>query len=291
MPQLGSPPIEERGMGKTFRMRSQDLLAVHRLVGECRELGDDPTLWRHRLCQGFQELVGADVVLPGEISGYLRGPLRRDGFTDWGLESDSVRDRMLRAYEDSIQTVARRSDAFQVLREAVRRAGAGTFLRRQLFPDGVWYRSWDSEMLGDVANVDQSLYVAHPVGGGGDRFMVTHMYRAKGCPRFGERERQIAQVLHAEATALVGGPLASYADPAPSDLPPRAREVLRRLLEGEGDKQIAKALRLSPHTVNQYVKAIFEHFQVVSRAELLARWVRRGWSSRAAWLSAPNGRP
>ena len=58
---------------------------------------------------------------------------------------------------------------------------------------------------------------------------------------------------------------------------------MRLLLEGEGDKQIAKALRISPHTVNQYVKAIFEHFRVGSRAELLARWVRRGWNSRATW--------
>ena len=65
--------------------------------------------------------------------------------------------------------------------------------------------------------------------------------------------------------------------------------MLRLLLVGEGDKQIAQALRISPHTVNQYVKMIFGHFRVGSRPELLARWVRRGWSSRAAWCSAPGG--
>jgi DNA-binding NarL/FixJ family response regulator len=88
---------------------------------------------------------------------------------------------------------------------------------------------------------------------------------------------------------LVGGALASYRDPAPAALPPRARQVLRLLLEGDGDKQVAKALRISPHTVNQYVKAIFTHFRVGSRAELLARWVRRGWTSRAVWCPAPDG--
>jgi DNA-binding CsgD family transcriptional regulator len=49
---------------------------------------------------------------------------------------------------------------------------------------------------------------------------------------------------------------------------------------------MAAVLRISAHTVNQYVKVIFSHFRVGSRPELLARWVRRGWSSRAAWCPA-----
>jgi DNA-binding CsgD family transcriptional regulator len=61
------------------------------------------------------------------------------------------------------------------------------------------------------------------------------------------------------------------------------RQVLRCLLEGDGDKQIAARLGLSPHTVNQYAKAVFQHFGVRSRAELLARWVRRSFPARFAW--------
>jgi DNA-binding CsgD family transcriptional regulator len=53
------------------------------------------------------------------------------------------------------------------------------------------------------------------------------------------------------------------------------RQVLRALLEGDGDKQIARRLGLTRYTVNQYVKSLFRHFGVQSRAELLARWVRR----------------
>ena len=83
---------------------------------------------------------------------------------------------------------------------------------------------------------------------------------------------------------LVGGPLAWFAEPQPSQLPPRVRQVLRCLLEGDGDKQAAARLGISPHTVNVHTKAIFRHFGVQSRAELLARWVRRGWGGRCAWI-------
>ena len=55
--------------------------------------------------------------------------------------------------------------------------------------------------------------------------------------------------------------------------------MLRCLLEGDSDKQVAARLRLSPATVNEYTKRIYRHFRVTSRAELLARWVRRGWGA------------
>jgi DNA-binding CsgD family transcriptional regulator len=50
---------------------------------------------------------------------------------------------------------------------------------------------------------------------------------------------------------LVGGPLARANDPSPADLAPRVRQVLRHLLEGDGDKQIAARLGLTRHTVNE----------------------------------------
>jgi DNA-binding CsgD family transcriptional regulator len=59
--------------------------------------------------------------------------------------------------------------------------------------------------------------------------------------------------------------------------------VLRCVLDGDGDKQVAARLRISVYTVNQYVKLIFRHFGVRSRAELMARWVRRGWANGFTW--------
>ena len=58
------------------------------------------------------------------------------------------------------------------------------------------------------------------------------------------------------------------------ELSPRLRETLDCLLAGSSEKGIAQELRISPHTVHGYVKLIYRHFQVKSRAQLLSQWVR-----------------
>ena len=58
-------------------------------------------------------------------------------------------------------------------------------------------------------------------------------------------------------------------------LAPRVKQTLDLLLAGQSEKQIARALRLSPHTVHDYVKTLYRDFEVTTRAELLALWVRK----------------
>ena len=109
----------------------------------------------------------------------------------------------------------------------------------------------------------------------GYSFLV--LIRAAGEADFVPRARAIVGELHAQFAPLIEGPLAGNNEPSPGGLAPRARQVLRCLLEGDGDKQIAARLGLSRHTVNFYVRRIFAHFHVTTRSELMARWIRRGW--------------
>jgi hypothetical protein len=53
----------------------------------------------------------------------------------------------------------------------------------------------------------------------------------------------------------------------------QVREVLEQLKTGCSEKEIAHAMRRSPHTVHSHVKTIYRHFGVSSRSELLALWV------------------
>jgi len=62
--------------------------------------------------------------------------------------------------------------------------------------------------------------------------------------------------------------------PIDADLPPRMRQTLEGLLAGDSEKQVAAKLGLSRHTVHVYVKQLYKHYEVSSRAELLAQWVR-----------------
>jgi DNA-binding CsgD family transcriptional regulator len=107
--------------------------------------------------------------------------------------------------------------------------------------------------------------------------------RVVGRPDFTAREKAVVREAAAIVAPLVGGPLGRYQDASPAELAPRARQVLRFLLEGDGDKQIVARLGISPHTVNQHTKEIYKHFGVRARPELLARWVRRGWGGGFAW--------
>lgn len=55
------------------------------------------------------------------------------------------------------------------------------------------------------------------------------------------------------------------------DLTAREAEIARLIARGAGTAEIASGLGLSPHTVRDYVKAIFEKVGVSSRGELVAK--------------------
>lgn len=54
----------------------------------------------------------------------------------------------------------------------------------------------------------------------------------------------------------------------------RLNETLFLLLHGEGEKQIAAKLKISPHTVHVHVKNLYKKFDVTTRGELLAKFIR-----------------
>jgi DNA-binding CsgD family transcriptional regulator len=57
-------------------------------------------------------------------------------------------------------------------------------------------------------------------------------------------------------------------------LPPRQQQTLQRLLAGDSEKEAARSLHISRHTLHVYVKEIYRTFQVNSRGELFAKCYR-----------------
>ena len=51
------------------------------------------------------------------------------------------------------------------------------------------------------------------------------------------------------------------------------KRVLKAVMDGQSEKEIAVVLFLSPDTVHSHMKAIYKAFQVTSRAELLSRFI------------------
>jgi DNA-binding CsgD family transcriptional regulator len=271
-------------MPRSASLRLSDLRAIHQLVGECRDLGDDAIQWQRHFLAGMVRLTDAGFGLGGEIG--LHGPRdRRDlGITDWGIDENGFD----RTGWVEMLTGFRQNPLFNPIVNAyVPRLAGGpgaALTRADTIADRDWYPTSYYQGPHTALGADAVLTCWRPVAGAADEWSELFLLRAAGRPDFSARNRAVAAEAMAAVGPLVGRALARFREPCPSALAPRVREVLRCLLEGDGDKQVAARLGLTRHTVNQYAKQIFAHFGVQSRAELLARWVRRGWGSRFAWV-------
>lgn len=271
-------------MARSSLLRIADVRAVFQLVGECRELGDDPFVWRRHLLAETARLVGAAVA--NEYEGVFLDPFRITGLVDYGWETSGL-DRAIFARVN--EEFVRRGGGFNPMLPAyfdARQEGRGPCLRRSdMLPDAPWYSSCYYQDYHGPSGADGMMYCVLPVPGSSGDLSGLALVRPVRDRDFTSRQRAFVHELHEKITALINGPLAGFRDPSPAALLPRVRQTLQCLLEGDSDKQIAARLGLSWHTVNQYVKVIFAHFGVSSRAELLARWINRGWGNKFAWAN------
>lgn len=269
-------------MSTSSQIRIAEIHAVYQVIGECRELGDDPEIWRQHFFKQLAQLVSADLVIGGEMASLKSGQPRDLGTTVYGWENGFNP----RGWERALELLQTDPTYSPVLAGYARRVthSDGLALRlTEFIHEPAWRRSVDYQEVNRTIGVEYSLYCLCSIPDTSDEVNGPVLMRAAGRRNFNDRETAIVQLACSRIAPLVGGPLARFAEPAPSDLPPRVREVLRCVLEGDGDKQIAKRLGIRPLTVNVHTKVIYRHFHVQSRTELLARWIRRGWGNRFAW--------
>jgi DNA-binding CsgD family transcriptional regulator len=134
----------------------------------------------------------------------------------------------------------------------------------ELVPRSVWNRSpWINDYV-RPAGIEHFMASIRFVGE--TTIVGCGLMRAAGDRPFSDEDRE---VMHLVNDAV--GPLFDAAAP---HLAPRAREVRDALLTGASDKEIAQLMRISVHTVHQYVKAIFRAYGVSSRAQLFAHAMR-----------------
>jgi DNA-binding NarL/FixJ family response regulator len=99
--------------------------------------------------------------------------------------------------------------------------------------------------------------------------------RPHGAARFGPREVALLKLLHDEIAPLIGVRLATERHLCRDGLSRRLRQTLTLLLDGRSEKEAARELQLHARTVHDYVTMLYAHFDVTSRAELLAYFIRR----------------
>jgi DNA-binding CsgD family transcriptional regulator len=129
--------------------------------------------------------------------------------------------------------------------------------------------------LFDAAGIGPIMLSMRPLAGGARSGIG--LYRHEGRPHFGPREARIAHIVLTEVPWLHFQSWTDGATPAIAEAPRLTRSeqaVMEHLAEGHGRKEIAARLRLSEHTVNDYVKIVYRHFGVNSQAKLISRLSR-----------------
>jgi hypothetical protein len=230
---------------KSTRLRLSDVRQLLRLVGECRDLGDDARRWRTHLVAGLARLTGAGVGVSAEMGDCVRGPRRDLGAADWGWENGFDKPAWLR------MLVEFHSDPLSHLLinayiEQLPGANGACLSRADLIPDRDWYRSPYYQVLHRAMGADATLTCFQPVPGMTDEYSEVFLARARGERDFSGRDKVIVEEAHAAIAPLVGGALARFTDPSPGDLSPRTRLVLACLLEGlrQADCQAPRAERI-----------------------------------------------
>jgi len=267
-------------MAKSYRLRSADHRAIFRLVGECRELGDDPGQWRDHLLGWVARTGGCPVV--NEYEAALEPKLAISGITGHGWDNSGLE----LPYWVAVNAVFEQrgfeyAPMFRPYFDATARGMGPCLSRPDLVADRDWYGTEYYQLYHGPSKADVMMYCILPQPNG--RISGVVLVRPARDPDFSGRTKTIIGAAHAMIAPLIGGPLAGYAEPAPTELSPRIRQVLKCILEGDSDKLIGARLGMARNTVNHHVKRIYRHFRVRSRTELMARWLSRGWGNRCAW--------
>jgi DNA-binding CsgD family transcriptional regulator len=243
-----------------------DVRRIVRLLADVAILSGDFADKKQALMQGLQKLVDADGWLwsithvdPGSrvpvCTALMHAGLNEDQLSGWLEASQSS----CPPPED------------ELCFELTRTGKHFTRTRQQLVSDAEWYSHPAIVQHRLKRGLDHFLYSVYPLTDAG-MFSAIGLFRHVGRTAFSERDARIAHILLSEVEWLHYAELPGERGRKVPLLSPRQRVVLIMLVEAHDKDKIASLLHLSPHTVKDYMKAIYKHFGVCSQLELIHRF-------------------
>ena len=245
------------------------------MTGEVACIRDDPRTWRLSLLTSLNQLlpaaVGAAFILKNVAPDVA--PLVVSLF-DTGFKVESQRQAFLREFN----TAPFRDPFFRscIDRFLEERPKCMTALRADVTSDDKWYISPNIDEYRRPANINDCLFSIHQATNRGDAMVLCAFRHWEDPARFTGRERAIVDALHNGLDWIYHAEEATQRLTRASALAPRLRQTLEYLLAGHTERQVALKMSLSVHTVHDYVKALYVHFGVSSRGELISRWMQTG---------------
>jgi DNA-binding CsgD family transcriptional regulator len=256
-------------MWKNGRVSVGDAWAMVRVLSEVQSADLDPSARRQSLVAALAPVLSACAGVGTRVGDLLPGAAPQVLFVTLAPNDEWRRKNLAFLDEDLVQEPLCAAVAQKAEPDCV-----STFTRRQLLSDELWYDSPRYVRHHARAGVDDCLWSVRPAMRPGG-FNALGFYRPVGAPPFGQRELLMLHALHCEMGLFYASDAVPAPAPGPSPLSGRENEVLARLLAGDSEKQVATRLGISPHTVHGHVKMLYRHFNVSSRAELLARFINQ----------------
>jgi DNA-binding CsgD family transcriptional regulator len=257
-----------------------EVSAVIRLVREVCDLWDDPAAWRAHLLDGACQLIDGHVGIvleddhsaaPGYFGNLCVTSMVGLPATMRDLVQPAVSQLSQRKYDDVSENVMA---GVSNLWDHMQRQGWVTAAGNQIADEVAYHCSPFYQNFRKQIDSDDFV-VSIRVVDVPQRPEAILIDRPHGAAPFGTREVALLKLLHDEIAPLVGVRLTTEEHLSRDGLSKRLRETLSLLLEGYSEKQAASDLKLATRTVHDYVTMLYQHFQVSSRAELLAYFIRR----------------
>jgi DNA-binding CsgD family transcriptional regulator len=272
-------PCHSRPGGNFVDISADDASRVIRLVREVCDRWDDPAAWRKHLLQGACRLLEGNVGImvsdrsPGESAFGCPVVMSIVGVPPDQCASalHAVSQFEQRGYADCSKDLL---PGMASLHGILNRQGWVTAARDQFTSASEYYPSQSYVKFRNQIGCDDYV-ISIRIVDVPRRPEAISIDRPFQAPRFGPREVELLRLLHDEIAPLIGVRLATEEHLCRDGLSRRLAETLTLLLEGQSEKEAASTLSLSARTVHDYVTMLYNHFQVSSRAELLAYFIRR----------------
>ena len=274
-------------MGSSIAMRSHEIVGVCQLVGECRELWADTDAWQTHLLHGACRLTQTTVGSFAELR--LSPDHKTDDVLeeiDLGWRDAAARSHRQRMHAEHPDRVAFLPRCYQLAGRALDNGGVATLLRPEMRPDDDWYRSEIFNEYHRPAYIDDFVmsFGLNPRTG---NLIYLQVCQDVSDPTPTRRTKSIVSLLVGRIAPLVGVELVTSGQRGVRGLSPRLRQTLHALLAGDSEKQIALRLGVSSPTAHEYVGALYRHFSVNSRAELMAYFIHRSALPSRATVMPP----
>ena len=248
-----------------MKLDEVDVRDMVRLIGEVAVLPGEHAEKKRFLMEGLCKLVGADMWIwclscqqdpdkPQVCISFVKGGFTEEKFVKF-LEALEHPGMVALASKFFLELKEQKS---HLTRDRVQIAGAEALAKSSAMS------AWKAADIGPTILSERPLNK--------NSSSTVGLYRRYGREEFSARESRIAHIVLTEIPWLheQGWPEDRGVD-VPK-LSRRQRLTLNLLILGQSQKQIASQMKLSTHTVQDYIKGVYRHFGVHSQAELMNRF-------------------